>query len=902
MDIPAGTLETLLREDGIEVPDSNRDEKMIHCFGGTHEDTTPSMAINRPDNLYFCQSCKIKGNAYNYLNEHRSLEPREAWKVLERFSGAKPASAAKAQKKKLTWTQNIYPTLFDRPKIAEHEYRLADGRLICTVARYDKPKGADGPKCLPFTPCSTGGWWRHDPLTEGLPEEDKRLDGKRPLYRLPELLKALEKEPGRQIMIVEGEKCVDRVLGVPDFGDRGPTPCTTAMFAKFEITRTDFSPLEGQTVLLMADEDQAGRDNMLALAQHLAAECNCEVRTFLPPGNAPARGDSRGITGYDIADAIDEGGWGEVKKWFSEVGAREFKPSEPAPPPAVFAPLAESDHFRTLGLYGTENVAILRKETHEIQIVKRTMLASEGVLTVIAPLSFWVAQAEGQGFGPSVRRGFGDALLRACEKKGHIDMQTVTGRGAARIGNTFVYNLGGKILTQDDNGRLTKEISIGQAEGLFQPGAPIEVRDDDRAAEYGKALYDAVMRYRWLAEVDGRAFLGWIVTSLVGGALPFRPMVWIVAPAAAGKTYLLDHVLGPVLKPCLLALTDASEAGIAGRMGTDSLPCYLDEFEPRRGQESKFESILTIVRSATSGDGGRLRGSAGNAGTVMHNPRFSMLMSSIHRPPLSTADDSRFFTLRLSPHMVKNWPDVRRGIEAATEADKMIALRTHIIRSMASIIRQANSIEDELQALGGLTTREAQIIAALTAGAGFLSGDYTFVRRRQGVKDDTYAVFATLLSAFVRSPNGGEITLAEVLRKAYWSPAGFFVPDGHAEDYVATAERYGMKMATETTMYLATEIEAQRQLMRNTEYANVDLSDYFRRLPGVAHLKTVKGVKRRLRFAGQQRITLLANQHAVEGAGFVTTRAQGLEPEEEEAITSFTEDEEHADAGSTIPF
>ena len=897
MDIPAGTLEILLREDGIILPTAGDAEKMIHCFSEGHEDSHPSMAVNVVKGLYRCHGCGTKGDSYTYLIEQRGLSKSDAMDALkgrgwndERLSAAQETrKAIEGSEKGLPkWTDKTWASLKGRPQIGEHDFRLEDGTLIARLIRYASPDSGKGPKVLPFTPCSKGGWWSSDPLAGNIPPEDRRII-QRPLYRLPELISALEKRPGRQIWIVEGEKCVDAVLSLEGVGADFPPACTTAMFGAVEMfDKNDLTILEGKTVMLMADQDEPGRAKMLKLASHLAGNLGCAVKTFLPPGDAEPRAQ-----GYDVADAIYSGGWPGVLEWVKEVGSPKTyqvkKTINQEHEAAYLAPMNESAHFKTLGLYGLEHVAIQSKATHEIHIIRRTQLLSEGALLIIAPLTFWNERSAGQGFGPTARRTFADSLLRAAEARGHVDVENLMGRGCAKNGSKISYNLGDRVLVQGADGRLTESSDIGKAEGLFQPGRPIQVQDNPRAAEFAKDLYDAVMDYRWLAPVDGRAFLGWIVSSIIGGGLPFRPMLWLLAPATSGKTYLLTEILAPVLRSLILPLGSTTEAGLVTAMSGDSMPCYLDEFEPAKGQEHRWESILSLVRMATSGEGARLRGTVGNAATVMHRPRFSMLVASVHRPTLTTADDSRFFTVRFSAKMVHNWPQVRRAIESATDPDKTLAIRSHIIRHAPQILERALDIEDNLlTASQGLSTREAMIIAALTAGAEFLSGDGTHVRRRQGVRDDTYTIFNRLLSSLVRTHEGPELTLAEILRKGWWDDtSGMFIPGGINQDYVKLAGRYGFKMATQDTMYVGTDLEAQNNLLRRSEFANVDLSDYFRRLPGVQRLETHKGGVRKMRFADVQRVTLLVSPDAVVAAGF--------------AVTSETEVEEAAAPGQEEP-
>ena len=883
-DIPVGTFELLLQEDGIQLPTTGGAEKPIRCFLPNHggHDKTPSASVNVVKGTFYCHKCDIGLNAVTYLKEMRGLANEDISKELgqqgwddRRIQAAQDKQREYEQHRqgRPKWTDKTWASLKGRAQIASHDYLAADGTLVCRLIRYKKKPEEKGPKCLPFTPASQeGGWWSCGPLSEELPPEDSRCT-RIPLYRLPEMLEKLKANPGRQIWIVEGEKCVDAVLGIQDMrkkdgtpSEMGPPPCTTGMFG-FNPDRIDFSPLEGQKILLMSDQDDAGHAKMLKLAAHLAGKLGCAVKTLLPPGEAEPR-----FKGFDIADALAEGGWPGALKWIGEVGGPktyQFKERSKTDIPNL-DPMDESDYFKVLGLSGQDHIAVQSKATHEVHLLPRKSLFREGSLIILAPLHFWMNQSGGQGFGTTPRLSFADSMLRAAEGKGHVNVREDTvSRGAARKDKTVIFNVGDKVLFPGPDGRLSEPRSFDQAEGLYQPGPTIPLHDDPNAPMWARSLYDAIISYRFMSLIDARAFSGWIVSSIVGGALDFRPMVWLLAPPSTGKTYLLERVLTPVLYGLVLPMAETTDAGLMTAMASDSLPCYLDEFEPSKGDEQKWTKILDLIRVATGGGGSRLRGTAGNTLVVMHQPRFSILVASTMRMVLSTANESRYFTIRLANNPVDNWPKVRRAIEDSTETKKTAAIRTLIIRNAPAIIDKAKELEDALSVeQSKLGTREIMMIAALTAGAGFLSGDYDYVMRRVGTKDDTYTILNQLLSSLIRTPDGDNLSLAEVLRVGYWSDSGTFHPRGFVTPLANLAARYGFKMGGPSALWVGTNIEAQSALLRHTASANIDIDDYFRRLPGSERLETSKGAARRIRFADMQRHAYVIGEEALEAAGF----------------------------------
>ena len=132
-------------------------------------------------------------------------------------------------------------------------------------------------------------------MNENIPEAERTVD-KYILYRLPQLIEAT-KASGRQIWIVEGEKCADAVANMQ--GIKNPPPVTTLMGAvkTNNIIKADLEPLRRQSVLLISDGDSKSRNQMRFLGEKLH-RMDCSVRYVFAPGE----------NGYDIADAIAEGG------------------------------------------------------------------------------------------------------------------------------------------------------------------------------------------------------------------------------------------------------------------------------------------------------------------------------------------------------------------------------------------------------------------------------------------------------------------------------------------------------------------------------------------------------------------------------------------------------------------
>ena len=198
-----------------------------------------------------------------------------------------------------------------RPKEATGEpvkiwlYHTADGELAFYVARW-KPKNPGGRKVIrPAT------WCR---FSVGREEWAPRaMPAPRPLYNLPAILET----PAKAVVVVEGEKCADAAAHV--FLDHAATTWAGGPHA---WKLTDWQPLAGRDVRLVADADDPGREAMRAIVAHLTS-MGCVVRVCLPPGD----------DGCDIADALDRDGEERTRERI-EAQAEPWKPETSAAPDA----------------------------------------------------------------------------------------------------------------------------------------------------------------------------------------------------------------------------------------------------------------------------------------------------------------------------------------------------------------------------------------------------------------------------------------------------------------------------------------------------------------------------------------------------------------------------------------
>ncbi len=221
----------------------------------------------------------------------------------------------------------------------------------------------------------------------------------------------------------------------------------------------------------------------------------------------------------------------------------------------------------------------MRLATHQIMLYSRSALTQPSTLISLAAYNWWLDLLTQESLTPSSCHSVGSALIRAADRQGQLDLSRVAGRGFFRNDNNrYVWNLGDRLLVDGREG----ELDSLQDGWHYVNGPRIEVAEKRAGHGERKRVAEAVERYRWQHPLDGRRFLGWLVSSIVGGALEWRPHIWLAAAAETGKSWLLKRVAARLLGPMVVRVADATPAAMARRMRSDSLPLILDEAEPDR--------------------------------------------------------------------------------------------------------------------------------------------------------------------------------------------------------------------------------------------------------------------------------------------------------------------------------
>ncbi|EFO29127.1 hypothetical protein TRICHSKD4_4942 [Roseibium sp. TrichSKD4] len=243
-----------------------------------------------------------------------------------------------------------------------------------------------------------------------------------------------------------------------------------------------------------------------------------------------------------------------------------------------------------------------------------------------------------------------DLFAAAHEKGGWQPNELVRGRGAWRTDDDRLVLHCGEYLWMD--GRLRDTGEVGAYFYMRRPGGMVPW-DQPVPHEDNPAMEIFRMLRTWNMErgnVDAMLTLGWLGVAMLGGALEWRPSIFVVGEAGSGKSELI-RLLKIILGRGLVSTTNATEAGLYQYLGYDSLSIWIDEIEDE-DDPAQSAKVYKMARDAASGSV-RIRGGADHKG-VEFMARSAFGFSGINPPPIPVANLTRLAIIQLGQLISKD--------------------------------------------------------------------------------------------------------------------------------------------------------------------------------------------------------------------------------------------------------
>lgn len=239
--------------------------------------------------------------------------------------------------------------------------------------------------------------------------------------------------------------------------------------------------------------------------------------------------------------------------------------------------------------------------------------------------------------------------LRAAQEGVFDPAERLRGRGAwIDDDGNLVYHFGDEVRVYA--GGKEKEVFPAGEHGRYIYTKKASLEKPVSAAEADLSgideLTDLLSSWNWRDAFGYILFLGWIAAGFIGGALPWRPHIWLVGDGSCGKSKLNELVKGLMGKNFIYN-TDYTEASIRLQIADQHLPVLMDECESRSEDSPKMRALMNLARSTATG-GIASRGSSDQK-SIQYEIKSSFYFSSIYHPPLRSEELQRICVLPLSP-------------------------------------------------------------------------------------------------------------------------------------------------------------------------------------------------------------------------------------------------------------
>lgn len=725
----------------------------------------------------------------------------------------KPEDAFDPMKKawKLKSGQWIYPT-------AAWAYRDALGAIIAYACRFDFVEdGKQKKDVIPLRKGDDGQWhWK------GWTKNEKR-----PLFGAEFLDKT---DDGRPLVIVEGEK---KVLAARKL--LGNVTAVTWQGGASSVSKADWKRIREWKgpVVIWPDNDDAGQTAATYLLGILP-----KARKVMLPDGLP--------DGWDIADPAPEGV--SIKGLFDA---------------ALLPPVKEKQNnghlpkpYQALGMDERGYYFLNRAEGYILHYPPSQL--KEMNIYRIAPDSYW----ESLGLFKPKSTGLdyvriAKILVGECQEVGAFDIRRARGRGVHMDKGRVVVHLGDRLMV---DGVMTN-IADFKSEFIYPKRPAVTDIDFDHplSSKETVGLLDMLKLCSWAHQRSAYLLAGWIWCALICGVLPWRPHVFMQGESSSGKTWILTHIVFPIIRELsrMFLACASSEAGVRQDMGIDSLATLLEEFDGDQAERNEGLYGMTILaRQSSSEVGGH--GVKGTQDGVARNYilRSCFMFIGTAAGAMMKSDRSRVAVLELQKAGESNFtafPQIQAMARVTTGLASWVAsFKAKVLTSIPETL-QAIQVFNQVASAKLKDTRAGDQYGSMLAGSWMvefgvvptIEEAMAYYDKAMGTEDadvqtesDQSLCHKSLLAYRIDYEDHGikKATIASLLH-------AIFQQDSHPDDVSvakAALQQWGIRIAPDLSGYYV--LRGHRQvttIFRGTPFENkwhIHLS----RLPGAYAVDDIK--------------------------------------------------------------
>lgn len=452
-------------------------------------------------------------------------------------------------------------------------------------------------------------------------------------------------------------------------------------------------------------------------------------RCFIHHASDPLCSDDTGhpVNPFDLYCYYDHGGdASKAAKAAAQMLGLARKRPEPRPAPEAHEPAtgetARKKHagpFRFLGYNGSAYY-YLPRGTEQVAEIKRGSHTSPSDMLSLAPIEWWEMQHPKEKGGTDWYAA-ASHCMRESERRGIYSHDRERGRGAWYDKGRAVLHLGNHLLVDC----VPTAIADHESKFIYTKQAPLEHGADslpaaDNVADEVFKLFEGL---RWSKPVHAQLMAGWCFLSPICGALSWRPHIWLTAQRGAGKSWVQDHIVNPLLGPAAMMVQGGtSEAGIRQKLRQDARPIVFDEAESEdQKSQNRMQSVIELARQSSSDSTAEIVKGTVQGNGMSFRMRSMFMLGSVNVSLSQAADESRFSVLSLrspdkSPEEVERFAVFSKQVDNLLSDDVCASIRARAYRMMPVIRANAKTFARAVaEALG--SQRIGDQMGTLIAGA-----------------------------------------------------------------------------------------------------------------------------------------------------------------------------------------
>lgn len=451
-------------------------------------------------------------------------------------------------------------------------------------------------------------------------------------------------------------------------------------------------------------------------------------------------------------------------------------------------------------------------------------LASIQNLVTMAPRWMWESNFDAKSGEKKMASEASLMLIEACNMVGIYDPETERGvgmwgetDGAVLNGGDRLYHRNGDCLPPDY-----------QSNAVYVMGPRVgRITDDQMTNQDAAEILKICLSLSWKHRQAGYMLAGWIVTALAAGALRWRSHIVLTGEPGAGKSWVIDNIIKPLLGRLGLSRDGGTtEAKLRVEIGSTARPVVMDESESETQKDRiNMEQIFMLARKASSGS------NVANFNGV-YPIRSSFCFAAINPRIIQGADLDRNSILHLvksrSPQARDEFRTLERRVSAAITHDAAERLLSRIFHNLPVLLRNIETFSDALTRQEGVK-RFGDQFGTLVAGAFLLTSikeisaddaaewcakqDWTWTKADND-QSEGEKLLAFILSARVRYDDRGMAREASVGRLIDRALHG----DGLDRDAaIAALGEYGIR-ADQEWLCIGTPCKPMMDVLRETQW------------------------------------------------------------------------------------